>query len=77
MLHAAKLPGDVWNERVCSRAAQHPDSIPVLQWLRAQQPPIPWDASVCTSAVRQVKLGRNKHYATVASSAAASMPNQQ
>ena len=57
VLHAGKLPSDMWNARVCSSAAAHPNGLCMLQWLRAQQPPIPWDEQTCARAASKGNLG--------------------
>ena len=56
VLHAAKLPGTMWRTGVCSSAAAHPNSLPMLTWLRAQQPPVPWDEGTCACAALEGNL---------------------
>ncbi|KAK9822949.1 hypothetical protein WJX74_008129 [Apatococcus lobatus] len=51
VLHAAKLLITVVETSVCRNAAAHPSSsIPMLQWLRAQAPPVRWSESTCRVA---------------------------
>ncbi len=40
------LSSDLWNAKVCRRAAYAGDHA-MLEWLRAQSPPVPWDIQVC------------------------------
>ena len=44
-----ELSQDVWGEQVVETAASMGDQT-MLEWLRAQDPPIPWDDSVCAAA---------------------------
>ena len=57
VLHAAKLSKHKWTMMVCSAAVAHPDSMSMLTWLRAQQPPVPWNERTCERAALDGKLG--------------------
>ena len=46
----AKLRPEHWNAGVTTAAARA-GKLPMLQYLRAQDPPVQWDASACRSAV--------------------------
>lgn len=43
------LPIEFWTKHISQMAASMGDQI-MLEWLRAQDPPVPWDARVCTAA---------------------------
>jgi len=49
-LKALRKAGHEWDEDTCTNAAMSGD-LEILQWLRAQEPPCPWDErSVCKFA---------------------------
>ena len=45
----AKLSKDVWGEPIVEKAARMGDQA-MLEWLRAQDPPVPWSDWTCTAA---------------------------
>ena len=57
VLHAAKLPRLMWSTGVCSEAVAGPGSLRMLTWLRAQQPPVPWNERTCAQAAFEGNLG--------------------
>ncbi len=45
----AKLRDNLWNRYLVAKAVRMDDQA-MLEWLRAQDPPVPWDAHVCEAA---------------------------
>ena len=50
MLAWARGQGCEWDARTTASAAAH-DHVECLQWLRAQEPPCPWDERLCDWAI--------------------------
>ena len=58
-LQWARAAGCPWNTRTCAHAANTHSSVnnlPVLRWLRGQNPPCPWDSDVCIWAAGKGNL---------------------
>ena len=52
----APIPSSFWDES-CTVAAVERNHLPMLRWLRAQEPQCPWDIDCCTEAARIGSLG--------------------
>ena len=51
----APIPLTSWDE-ACTAAAVQRDDLPMLIWLRSQDPPCPWDSRCCKKAVKNSSI---------------------